>query len=34
MSPVGNSPQEFGKAMSEERKLWAKVVRERNVHVK
>ncbi len=34
MATVGNSPQEFGKAMQEETKLWAKVVRERNIHVR
>ena len=34
LSPVANSPAEFGKAMREERQVWARVVKERNVHVK
>lgn len=34
LSPVGNSPDEMAKAMREETALWAKVVRERNIHVK
>ena len=34
MAPVGNSPEEFGKAMKEETKMWAKVVRERDISVK
>ena len=34
MAPVGNSPEEFGKAMKEETVMWAKVVRERNISVK
>ena len=33
LAPVGNTPEEFGAAMKEESQLWAKVVRERNVHV-
>ena len=34
MAPVGNSPEEFGKAMKEETVMWAKVVKERSVSVK
>jgi tripartite-type tricarboxylate transporter receptor subunit TctC len=34
MAPVGNSPEEFGKAMKEETVMWAKVVRERHISVK
>jgi tripartite-type tricarboxylate transporter receptor subunit TctC len=34
LEPVGNSPEEFGRAMKEETALWAKVVNERNIHVK
>ena len=34
MAPVGNSPEEFGKAMKAETAMWAKVVRERNISVK
>lgn len=33
LSPVGNTPAEFGAAMKEESALWAKVVRERKIHV-
>jgi len=33
LTPVGNTPAEFGKAMKEESGLWAKVVRERKIHV-
>jgi tripartite-type tricarboxylate transporter receptor subunit TctC len=33
LAPVGNSPQEFAAAMKEETALWAKVVKERNIHV-
>ncbi len=33
LTPVGNSPDEMGKAMAEERALWAKVVRERKIRV-
>ena len=33
LSPVGNTPAEFGAAMKEESGLWAKVVRERKIHV-
>jgi tripartite-type tricarboxylate transporter receptor subunit TctC len=34
LAPVGNSPEEFGKAMKEESTLWARVVKERNIQVK
>ncbi len=34
MAPVGNSPEEFGKAMKAETAMWAKVVRERKISVK
>lgn len=34
LAPVGNSPEDFGRAMKEETQLWAKVVKERNIHVK
>jgi tripartite-type tricarboxylate transporter receptor subunit TctC len=34
LAPVGNSPEEFGRAMKEESQLWAKVVRERKIQVK
>ena len=34
MAPVGNSPEEFGKAIKEETRMWAKVVRERDISVK
>jgi len=34
LAPVGNSPEEMGRAMKEETALWARVVRERNIHVK
>jgi len=34
LAPVGNSPAEMGKAMKEETALWARVVKERNIHVK
>lgn len=33
LTPVGNTPAEFGKAMKAESELWAKVVRERKIHV-
>jgi len=33
LTPVGNSPEEFGKAMKEESALWARVVKERNIKV-
>lgn len=32
--PVGNSPEEMGKAMREETQLWARVVKQRNIHVR
>jgi tripartite-type tricarboxylate transporter receptor subunit TctC len=34
LAPVGNTPEEMGRAMKEETALWARVVRERNIHVK
>ena len=34
MAPVGNTPEQFGRAMKEETALWAKVVRERKISVK
>jgi tripartite-type tricarboxylate transporter receptor subunit TctC len=34
LAPVGNTPAEMGRAMKEETALWAKVVKERNIHVK
>jgi tripartite-type tricarboxylate transporter receptor subunit TctC len=34
LAPVANSPEDFGRAMKEETALWAKVVKERNIHVK
>ena len=34
LAPVGNTPEEFGRAMKEETVLWAKVVRERKIEVK
>ena len=33
LTPVANTPAEFGAAMKEESGLWAKVVRERKIHV-
>jgi tripartite-type tricarboxylate transporter receptor subunit TctC len=33
LAPVGNTPEEMGRAMKEETKLWAKVVRERKISV-
>ena len=33
LAPVGNSPEEFAKAMKAETALWANVVKERNIHV-
>ena len=33
LTPVANSPAEFGKAMKAESELWSKVVRERKIHV-
>lgn len=34
LSPVGNSPEEFARAMKAESALWARVVKERNIQVK
>jgi tripartite-type tricarboxylate transporter receptor subunit TctC len=34
LAPVGNTPAEMAKAMKEETALWARVVKERNIHVK
>jgi tripartite-type tricarboxylate transporter receptor subunit TctC len=34
LAPVGNSPEEMGRAMKEESKLWERVVRERKIQVK
>jgi tripartite-type tricarboxylate transporter receptor subunit TctC len=34
LSPVGNTPDELGRAMKEETALWARVVRERQIRVK
>ncbi len=34
LAPVGNSPEDFGKAMEQESSLWARVVRERRIQVK
>ena len=34
MAPVGNSPEEFGKAMKAETVMWAKIVKERSISVK
>ena len=34
LAPVGNSPEEFGKAMKEETHLWARIVKERRIQVK
>jgi tripartite-type tricarboxylate transporter receptor subunit TctC len=33
LAPVGNTPEEFAAAMKKETALWAKVVKERNIHV-
>jgi tripartite-type tricarboxylate transporter receptor subunit TctC len=33
MVPVGNTPEEFTKAMTEETARWAKVVRERKLQL-
>ena len=33
LAPVGNTPEEMGRAMKEETALWARVVRERNIRV-
>jgi tripartite-type tricarboxylate transporter receptor subunit TctC len=34
LAPVGNTPEEFGRAIKQETALWAKVVKERNIHVR
>jgi tripartite-type tricarboxylate transporter receptor subunit TctC len=34
LAPVGNSPEEMAKALKQETALWAKVVKERDIHVK
>ena len=34
LAPVGNSPEEMGRALKEESKLWKRVVRERKIQVK
>ena len=34
LAPVGNTPEELGRAMKEETALWARVVRERQIRVK
>ena len=34
LAPVGNTPEEFARAMKEETKLWARVVRERKISVR
>jgi tripartite-type tricarboxylate transporter receptor subunit TctC len=34
LAPVGNTPEEMGRAMKEESALWAKVVKERKIQVK
>jgi tripartite-type tricarboxylate transporter receptor subunit TctC len=34
LSPVGNTPEELGRAMKEETALWARVVKERQIRVK
>jgi len=34
MAPVGNTPEEFGKAMKAETVMWARIVKERNISVK
>lgn len=34
LAPVGNTPEEMGKAMKAETQLWARVVRERKISVK
>src|SRR5213076_7037 len=33
LAPVGNTPEEFARAMKAETALWANVVKERNIHV-
>jgi tripartite-type tricarboxylate transporter receptor subunit TctC len=34
LAPVGDTPEDMGRAMKEESQLWARVVRERNIQVK
>ena len=34
LAPVGDTPDQMGRAMKEEIQLWARVVRERNIQVK
>jgi tripartite-type tricarboxylate transporter receptor subunit TctC len=34
LAPVGDTPEEMGRAMKEETQLWARVVRERKIQVK
>jgi tripartite-type tricarboxylate transporter receptor subunit TctC len=34
LAPVGNTPEEFARAIKQETALWAKVVKERDIHVK
>jgi len=34
LAPVGDTPEEMGRAMKEETQLWARVVRERKISVK
>jgi len=34
LAPVGNSPEEMARAMKEETALWARVVKERDIHVR
>lgn len=34
LAPVGNSPEDFGRAMQAETRLWAKVVQDRRIQVK
>jgi len=33
MAPVGNRPEEFGKAIKEESARWARIIRERKLEV-
>ena len=33
LAPVGDTPDEMGRAMKEETQLWARVVRERKIKV-
>ena len=33
LAPVGNTPEEMGRAMKEESRLWARVVKERKIKV-